>query len=44
MWILERDYYDVIVGDSSANTPFRGQFDVKETAWWKGCIVEEASE
>lgn len=35
-WIMEKDKYTVLVGDSSANTPLQGEFEVKKTAWWKG--------
>lgn len=36
MWILEKDTYDVLVGNSSANTPLKACFDVEKTRWWKG--------
>jgi beta-glucosidase len=36
MWVMEKDKYDVLVGDSSASTPLKGGFEVKETSWWKG--------
>lgn len=35
-WIMEEDEYDVLVGDSSANTPLKGSFEVGKTSWWKG--------
>lgn len=35
-WIMEADKYDVLVGDSSANTPLKGSFQVKRTSWWNG--------
>jgi beta-glucosidase len=35
-WVMEKGRYDVLVGDSSANTPLKGAFDVAETAWWRG--------
>lgn len=35
-WIMEEDKYDVLVGDSSANTPLKGSFQVKKTSWWNG--------
>ncbi|KAH7025588.1 beta-glucosidase [Macrophomina phaseolina] len=35
-WIMEKDEYDVLVGDSSASTPLQGSFKVGETSWWKG--------
>jgi beta-glucosidase len=36
MWIMEKDGYDVLVGDSSASTPLKGEFYVEKTNWWKG--------
>jgi beta-glucosidase len=36
MWIMEKDGYDVLVGDSSASTPLKGEFYVEKTKWWKG--------
>ena len=35
-WIMEKDVYDVLVGDSSADTPLKGDFEVKKTDWWTG--------
>ncbi|KIV89631.1 hypothetical protein PV10_07017 [Exophiala mesophila] len=35
-WVQERDTFDVLVGDSSANTPLKGHFKVPETSWWRG--------
>lgn len=35
-WIMEEGKYDVLVGDSSANTPLKGSFQVKKTSWWNG--------
>ena len=35
-WIMEKDTFDVLVGGSSADTPLKGSFEVKETSWWKG--------
>lgn len=35
-WIMEKGQYDVLVGDSSANTPLKGGFQVKTTSWWNG--------
>ena len=35
-WVMEKDTYDVLVGDSSADTPLRAQFEVKQTQWWNG--------
>ncbi|OCK81111.1 glycoside hydrolase family 3 protein [Lepidopterella palustris CBS 459.81] len=36
MWITEKDTYRVLVGDSSANTPLEGSFEVDKTSWWLG--------
>jgi beta-glucosidase len=36
MWIMEKDGYDVLVGDSSSSTPLKGEFHVEKTNWWKG--------
>jgi beta-glucosidase len=36
MWIMEKDRYEVLVGDSSANTPLHRSFEVENTEWWKG--------
>ena len=35
-WIMEKDRYEVLVGDSSANTPLKGEFIVQKTTWWNG--------
>jgi beta-glucosidase len=35
-WVMEKGKYDVLVGDSSADTPLKGGFQVKETSWWNG--------
>ena len=35
-WVMEKDVFDVLVGDSSANTPLRGQITVRRTEWWRG--------
>ncbi len=35
-WIMEKDTYKILVGDSSANTSLTATFDVKETKWWNG--------
>ncbi|KIW19815.1 hypothetical protein PV08_00390 [Exophiala spinifera] len=35
-WTMEKDVYDVLVGDSSASTPLKGHFAVHETKWWRG--------
>ncbi|KAH0831636.1 hypothetical protein AYO21_01833 [Fonsecaea monophora] len=35
-WVMEKDAFDVLVGDSSANTPLKAQIRVKRTAWWRG--------
>ena len=36
-WIMEKDRFEVLVGDSSADTPLRGKyFEVQKTQWWKG--------
>ncbi|EXJ81029.1 beta-glucosidase [Capronia epimyces CBS 606.96] len=35
-WVMEKDVYDVLVGDSSASTPLKGNFQVHETSWWNG--------
>ena len=34
-WIMEKDRYEVLVGESSANTPLKGECVVK-TTWWNG--------
>lgn len=35
-WIMEKGTYEVLVGDSSANTPLKGIFEVESTQWWNG--------
>ncbi|KAJ9656699.1 beta-glucosidase [Coniosporium apollinis] len=35
-WIMERDTYEVLVGNSSAHTPLKGTFEVRQTSWWNG--------
>lgn len=35
-WIMEKDVYEVLVGDSSASTPLKADFRVSETSWWRG--------
>ncbi|EXJ90576.1 beta-glucosidase [Capronia coronata CBS 617.96] len=35
-WIMEKDVYDVLVGNSSASTPLKAKFHVQTTSWWKG--------
>lgn len=35
-WIMEKDKYDVLVGDSSASTPLVAGFEVNATSYWKG--------
>lgn len=35
-WVMEKDVYDVLVGDSSASTPLKAQFKVAQTSWWRG--------
>ncbi|EXJ69068.1 beta-glucosidase [Cladophialophora psammophila CBS 110553] len=35
-WVMEKDVFDVLVGDSSANTPHKAQIRVKQTVWWRG--------
>jgi beta-glucosidase len=35
-WISERGTYDVLVGNSSANTPLKESFDILKTEWWNG--------
>lgn len=36
MWIEEADTYDVLVGNSSRETPLRGTFSLNTTSWWSG--------
>lgn len=35
-WVMEKDVYDVLVGDSSASTPLKAKFQVPTTSWWNG--------
>ncbi len=35
-WVSERGTYDVLVGDSSTNTPLTGTFEMLKTEWWNG--------
>ncbi|TVY46446.1 putative beta-glucosidase I [Lachnellula occidentalis] len=35
-WIEESGVYDVLVGNSSADTPLKASFEVAETIWWSG--------
>lgn len=35
-WVMEKGSYDILVGDSSASTPFLAQFDVGQSSWWRG--------
>lgn len=35
-WAVEEGVYDVLVGDSSASTPLKGEFAVEKTFWWRG--------
>jgi beta-glucosidase len=35
-WVSETWTYDVLVGNSSANTPLKGSFEVFKTEWWNG--------
>ena len=35
-WIMEKDEYAILVGDSSASVPLKGTFDVTKTIWWNG--------
>ncbi|OTB03436.1 glycoside hydrolase family 3 protein [Hypoxylon sp. CI-4A] len=35
-WIMEKDAFSVLVGDSSANTPLEARFEVQQTVWWNG--------
>lgn len=35
-WVVEEGVYDVLVGDSSASTPLKGEFTVGKTFWWRG--------
>ena len=35
-WVMEKDTYDVLVGDSSQQTPLKDSFEVEQTSWWRG--------
>ena len=35
-WVEEKGVYRVHAGDSSATTELKGEFEVKETKWWRG--------
>ncbi|KAG9230687.1 glycoside hydrolase family 3 protein [Amylocarpus encephaloides] len=35
-WISEKDTYEVLVGDTSAEIAATGEFVVEKTSWWKG--------
>jgi beta-glucosidase len=35
-WVMEKDTFDVLVGDSSVNTPLKAQVKVQRTEWWRG--------
>ena len=35
-WISEKGTYLVLVGNSSADVPLRGEFEVATTTWWRG--------
>lgn len=35
-WVSEKGKYHVLVGDSSADTPLKGHFEVQKTSWWRG--------
>lgn len=35
-WVSEKGKYSVLIGDSSADTPLKVDFEVRETFWWKG--------
>jgi len=36
-WILEKDGYEVIVGNSSADEgALKGGFEIEKTSWWNG--------
>ncbi|EXJ58064.1 beta-glucosidase [Cladophialophora yegresii CBS 114405] len=35
-WVMEKDTFDVLVGDSSANTPLTAQVKVLRSEWWRG--------
>jgi len=35
-WVSEKGTYDVLVGNSSTNTPLKGDFEILKTEWWTG--------
>ena len=35
-WVMEKDIFDVLVGNSSANTPLKAPIAVRRTEWWRG--------
>ncbi|KAF2086366.1 glycoside hydrolase family 3 protein [Saccharata proteae CBS 121410] len=35
-WVAEEGVYDILVGDSSANTPLQASFEIEKTEWWGG--------
>jgi beta-glucosidase len=35
-WVMEKDVFDVLIGDSSANTTLKAQITVRRTEWWRG--------
>ena len=36
VWIMERNTYEVLVGNSRACTPLKETFEDEETIWWRG--------
>lgn len=35
-WIMEKDTFDILVGDSSASATPSGTFKIHQTKWWRG--------
>ncbi|KAL4881051.1 putative beta-glucosidase I [Aspergillus karnatakaensis] len=35
-WVQERGKFTALVGNSSANTPLKAEFEVEHTRWWNG--------
>ncbi|KAL2208441.1 beta-glucosidase [Sarocladium strictum] len=35
-WAIEQGEYELLIGDSSANTRIRGSFHVRKSSWWNG--------
>jgi beta-glucosidase len=35
-WVMEKDVFDVLVGDSSDNVLLKGEFRVRQNEWWRG--------